>query len=109
MEFEEYPEEEEEENFAETLINGLKPYMPQLIGKIIPGISPVQPTAMAGTDDIPSSAPGTETPEQRQANTLAAINRLYAIDPNLDKSLTALANFAEKNTDSYFSYLKLIA
>lgn len=112
MEFEDYPddeEEEEEENFAKTLINGLKPYMPQLIGKIIPGVTALQPTAMAGTDDNPPSAPNTETPEQRQANTLAAINRLYAIDPDLDKSLTALANFAEKNTDSYFSYLKLIS
>jgi hypothetical protein len=44
----------------------------------------------------------------RIKNIRAAIVRLSKVDPTLDDTLTALANFAEKNPDKYRSFIPLM-
>lgn len=75
-------------------------FLPLLLGGAA-SPSPIAP-AMAGTTE-----PATEAIEQMDLFK-AASKRMFVIDPNFGSTLTALADFAEKDPDKYKSFIPLL-
>ena len=105
---------DEQHRKLEEKIEGLKnndplekyaPLIQMALGKMFIGATDIAPEAAAAVTGIAGTE---EAPTDNKTKLVGAINRLSKIDKNLAENLEALAIFAEKNPDKYFSFIQML-
>ena len=96
-------DKENENGIGDKLLEAMAPSLIENLPSIISG--------MTGNKVPVASAPGiagVEDAATAKQRTIAALNRLQKIDPNLPDTLTLLADFAEKKPSQYLSFIPIV-